>query len=282
MGNTTRLSASLGSGYSFALGVWGRDPSGVAQPAKGVWVYNAGWVARYSVLTASVNSGAGASAAGSGASSSGTATTAAVSTGVAGSIGAAVHSWASFSGDGSITCSNPSSATPTFSRLISGVASGTTSAPITGTWRNTVSDSSTGATTTADCPLSFTWQNTIPPFGPFVFSSGGFSGSGASGAGPGHSISVPWSGSATVDFASGGPVSGSYSYAWTRTGGDSGVSCSNSAIKTPTFSGTFIVPAATNDTQSAIWQCLVTDTVSGFSYTVTNIVTQYSYTNNTG
>lgn len=163
MANTVHLSRKLG-------GVWGpwtvsRKLGGTIGPSPHVYEKIAGtWVCIYSVLTSSVNSGAGASAAGSGASTSGTSTTSAVSTGTSGNASGLTYSWAYLSGDGSITCSASTSATPTFSRAFTGVGNGTTSGAITGTWRCTITETSSGATTTADCALSFTWQNTIPAF----------------------------------------------------------------------------------------------------------------------
>lgn len=186
------------------------------------------------------------------------------------------------SGDANIFPENSADPATRFYRDFSGVPNGTTSGTASAWFRLWVYDDITGASAYADFLVSLAWQNTIPPYGPFVFTSFGYFGSSSSAGGAGHSITVPWSGEATVDFASGGPTSGNYSYLWTRTGGDAGVSCSNPNIKTPTFSGSFTVPPASTGSQSSTWQCLVTDTVSGYSYTVTGITIGYDFANNTG
>lgn len=274
MGNTTRFSASLGSGYSAALGVWGRDGSGNAQPAKGIWVYNSGaWVGKYSVIAASGSNVSNTSA--SGASTSGTATTGTPGLSASGNIGTLSYSWANTGGDGSFTCSNSAIANPTFSRAFTGVSNGTTSSTLTCNWRCTITDGDTGATKTVDITASAAWTNTIPAYGSFTIAAADYGGSGS-----GFSSSFPWSGSSTASVGSGGPTSGDFSFAWTYVSGGS-YSHSGDSTATLTISHTGTCPAASSVTDSTTWNVHMVDNVSGFSADK-HVNFSYDYSNNSG
>lgn len=129
------------------------------------------------------------------------------------------------------------------------------------------------------------WHQFFQNLGPFTTSGGGGSSSGSSSAGAARDITDNWSiqSSALTIPATGGPTSGSYSYAWTITG-DTGTSASfdNASLAQPTVSGSFTVGPASTDTDTVTCSCLVTDTVSGFSYTQTGITFSRTFTNNTG
>jgi hypothetical protein len=79
-------------------------------------------------------------------------------------------------------------------------------------------------------------------------------------AGPGTAIT-----NACTVTTTGG--SGSYSYAWSRTSGDATIAISSAASATVSWSHTFGVPAVLD----AFWQCVVTDTGTGQSVTISNI-----------
>src|SRR5690348_15729768 len=141
MGNTTHLRGNASA--ALASLVYGKS-GGSTLAAKCVYVKNGGVVKGiYSVLSPSGTSSL--SGAGSGASTSGTATTSAgANVSATGNIGTLSYSWAYLSGDRSITCSSNTSANPTFSRAFSGVSNGTTSSPVSGVWRCTITDGDTG------------------------------------------------------------------------------------------------------------------------------------------
>lgn len=282
MGNTTHLRGN--SGALPAGLVYGKF-GGNTLPAKYVYVQSGGApVGIYSVLSASAADVSNTTA--SGESSSGTATTGTPGLSVGGNVGSLGYSWTRTGGDTSCICDAPTSANPTFHRDFSSVPNGAASGIITANWTCTITDTLTGAVTTVSITSSHQWTNTIPAYGPFTASYVGWSSSGASAAGAGHTITVNWGplgGTITVP-ASGGPTSGSYSYAWSRTSGDSTIACSNTAIISPTFSqssSTFFVTQQDTSTDSAIWNCRITDTVSGYYYDLT-VTPQYTFTNNTG
>lgn len=83
-----------------------------------------------------------------GVSSSTPATTNSVSVSVSGGSGSYTHSWAYVSGDTSIAISSTTAATVSWSRGISGPAD------YSATWRDTVTDTVSGATTTVDVPVT--------------------------------------------------------------------------------------------------------------------------------
>ncbi|MGH6828661.1 MAG: hypothetical protein ACREFW_07100 [Rhizomicrobium sp.] len=126
------------------------------------------------------------------------------------------------------------------------------------------------------------WRQCFEALGPFAATNAGWSGSGASSAGSGRTITENWSGQVPAFGFSGGPTSGNFSYAWVYVSGDATVSASATNVEQPTFSGSFVIGPQTTATDSAVWQCRITDTVSGDSDTVTGIVISYTYTNNTG
>ncbi len=72
-------------------------------------------------------------------------------------------------------------------------------------------------------------------------------------------------------------------YLWSRASASSGaITVDNTALASPTWTVDYFVPQASSDSRSEIWQCLVTDTVSGLTYTITGVSVSDSYTNNTG
>lgn len=119
--------------------------------------------------------------------------------------------------------------------------------------------------------------------GSFVYTASSATTSGASGTGAGqtiHRVSHP---TTTATFSSGGPISGSMTYLWSRTSASSGaITIDNTALASPTWTVDYLVPQATADSRLETWQCLVTDTVSGLTYTITGVSVGDSYTNNTG
>ena len=257
MGNTTKLWGYSG-GYGQAQGLWGY--SGGWQPAKAAWVYDAGtWKGIYSVL--SVTGTSNVSHGSSGASSSGGDSGSGGVTGVSGNIGSLSYSWSYLSGDGVIVPDNSAAATPTWSRSFSGVANGTSSSA-SASWRCTITDAQTGATTTADISIGLQWTNTIPAFtfqrnpfpGPtspgansgicnapagantvriYIIGGGGQGGSGIfqdgdhlyNGGGAASGARAVWSGAASnFTYSAGGPRTGSSvsGVASATAGGDGG------------------------------------------------------------
>ena len=160
MGNSTVLWGHNGSGFAITKGVWGHDGSSF-KPAKFVFGKSAGgsWIPRYSVLSASASGGSHTD---SGASSSGTASVVAGVNTVSGSYATVSYVWTRLSGS-QISCS-ANIATPTWSCPFTGVANGTTSGTVSESFRVTITDDNTGATTTADITINLAWQNTIPAF----------------------------------------------------------------------------------------------------------------------
>lgn len=126
-----------------------------------------------------------------------------------------------------------------------------------------------------------TWRQFYADFGPFTASGGGFYGEGESGGGEARDITVPWSGQSAPIGISGGPTSGSFSYAWTYQSGDATITPDNTGIAQPTFSGSFDVGPANTLADSAMWNCRITDTASGY-YTNLSCAFTYQYSNNTG
>lgn len=121
------------------------------------------------------------------------------------------------------------------------------------------------------------------PFGHFVAGSSGASGSGSSAAGPAQTLHVVQDQDCDpIHVVSGGPTSGSFSYAWTVDSIDSGVTMSNLTTASPHAHYDFFVQAQASITKQATMHCLMTDLVSGLSYTLNNVQMSYSYTNNTG
>jgi hypothetical protein len=120
--------------------------------------------------------------------------------------------------------------------------------------------------------------------GPFVAGSSGGSSSGASGGGAGHTINDIADVTATASVVSGGPTSGSFSYLWAITSGPSSGSAtlSNSTLATCNIHFNWYIAAASSDSNTVIASCTITDTVSGYSSTVTGVNISRGYTNNTG
>lgn len=235
------------------------------------------WVGIYSTPDVScVDLGASAS----GASGSGTTTSGAAAPSFSGSYFGLSYSWSLVSGDGSITCSNTASSTPTFSRAFAGVGAASTST-VSAVWQLTITDTSTGAQAYCQITITLSWQNTSSAYGPFTATGGSYSGSAASGTGPARGIVEPWGGTSTPITISGGPTSGSFSYAWSYDSGDNTIAPNSTSIAQPAWSGSFVIPSQTTRTDSAVWNCLITDTVSGNQYTLAATI-EFTYTNNTG
>lgn len=264
MGNTTLLSRKLAGAWGYAPavnrklgGTWGASPM--------VWQKIAGtWTPIYSVLSASASSVSNTTANGS--SSSGTATTGTPGLSVTGNGGALSHSWAYSSGDGSFTCSNAVIANPTFSRAFSGVANGAASGVVSAVWTDTITDTATGATTTQNVSMSAQWTNDIPALGPFVYGCPDNTPTHTGSPGAAASFDQPM----TASFVSGGPTSGSLTYAWSLNSWSpfqpSGSVLQNTTLQTCNVHFTTGTHGA-NQEFIANLSCTVTDTVSGFSST---------------
>lgn len=120
-------------------------------------------------------------------------------------------------------------------------------------------------------------------YGPFTAASAGASGSGSNGGGPPVTVHVVHDEDCDpIHVASGGPTSGSFSYAWTVDSIDSGVTMSNLTTSAPHAHFDFFVGPQISDTRTVVLHCLMTDTVSGFSTTLSNVQMSYTFTNNTG
>lgn len=281
MGNTTHFYGSVGAGAVLANTVYGKA-GGTTSPAKGVYVQNAG-VAKlvYSTPTVSVsNTGA---ASGSGGSSSGTVSASVTAT--PGGYGSGNYSYSYSGGGGYSITSGVGTANPTFSATPTGApASGLSTIPAA-TWTCTLTDNVTGATYSNNFTVGpFTWNNTTAAYGPFTASGGGYSGSGSSPTGTARTVSEPWSGQSsplTVP-ASGGPTSGNFSYNWSITSGGHSPSFNDHTLAQPTISDTFSIPAQATLTDTITAQCVITDNVSGYSYTLTGVTFSFTYTNNYG
>lgn len=132
-------------------------------------------------------------------------------------------------------------------------------------------------------PLNLTNFYGTAAYGPFTAASAGAAGSSASGGGAPVTIHVVQDEDCDpIHVASGGPTSGSFSYAWTVDSVDSGVTMSNLATVSPHAHFDYFVGAQQTVTKQATMHCLMTDTVSGFSYTLTGVQMSYTFTNNTG
>lgn len=119
--------------------------------------------------------------------------------------------------------------------------------------------------------------------GPFVAGSSGASGSSSNAAGPPVTVHVVQDQDCDpIHVVSGGPTSGSFTYAWTVDSADSGVTMSNLTTASPHAHYDYFVPQQSTGLKQATMHCLMTDTVSGLSYTLNGVVMQYSFTNNTG
>lgn len=243
---------------------------------------NTAWVWVYS--TPDVTAGVSGSGAGSGASTSGTAARSLSASPGGVNSGTLTYGWARQSGDTGTYVDSSTAQNPTLKQDFSSVANGTTSTGSSSVWRCTITDTVTGAQAYSDVSISaFSWQNTIPALGPFVYTAAPASSSGASSAGAGITIHRVVTPSTTATFSSGGPISGSMTYGWSRTSGASGsITINNAALQSPTWTIDYLVPQATSDSRSETWQCLVTDTVSGLTYTITGVTVSDSYVNNTG
>jgi len=103
-----------------------------------------------------------------GGSTSGTAFVAGANVSATGHIGTLTFNWSGPlpGGDLSTGITGPTLSNPTFSRLITGVANGTTSGTYSSFWRCTITDSQTGATATFDVQVDLAWTNTIPAYSP--------------------------------------------------------------------------------------------------------------------
>lgn len=239
-------------------------------------------IGRYS--TPDVNCSGGGANTSSGASSSGTASVQLFAT-PGGSYWSLNYSWSYVSGDTGVYLSSTTAQNPVANRDFSGVANGTTSSGVSAVWQCTVTDPETGAETYSQVSIgALAWQNTIPAFGPFTASGGGFDGSDFSGGGAGHTITKPWSGQSAPISISGGPTSGSFSYAWHLDSDTHGSTAAfdNSALEQPTISDSFIIPEDDSVTDTVTCHCVITDTVSGYSYTLSGVTFTFEYTNNTG
>lgn len=92
-----------------------------------------------------------------------------------------------------------------------------------------------------------------------------------SGSNSGLAVSGTVTSSAASTSISGG-FSGSASYAWTYVSGDAGITCSNAASSSPTFTKT-----ATSGT-SGVWKVSLTDTITGATSNV-NVTITLTWTN---
>lgn len=120
-------------------------------------------------------------------------------------------------------------------------------------------------------------------FAPFVAGSSGASGSSSNGGGPPVTVHVVQDQNCDpIHVVSGGPTSGSFSYAWTVDSSDIGVTMSNLATSAPHAHYDYTVGPQDTITKTAVMHCLMTDLVSGFSYTLTNVQMSFTFTNNTG
>lgn len=120
-------------------------------------------------------------------------------------------------------------------------------------------------------------------YGPFTAASAGAAGSSSNGGGPPVTVHVVQDETCDpIHVASGGPTSGSFSYAWTADSVDSGVTLSNLTTSSPHAHFDFTVGAQQSVIAQATMHCLMTDTVSGFSTTLTGVQMSYTFTNNTG
>lgn len=132
-------------------------------------------------------------------------------------------------------------------------------------------------------PLSMSAFYGTAAYGPFTAASAGASGSSSSGTGPPQTIHVVQDQDCDpIHVASGGPTSGSFSYAWTVDSADSGVTMSNLTTSSPHAHYDFFVGPQDAATKQATMHCLMTDTVSGLSYTLAGVQMSYTFNNNTG
>jgi hypothetical protein len=159
---TTKFSGRLGGTWRTANAVYARL-GGTWRHCRYVYVkLNGSWVGVYS--TPDVTISGGGSAGMSGASSSGQAYVYAIANLGGTHSGSISYSWANIGGN-AIQCSNAGIANPYFYYDFVGVPNGTTSGPVSATFRCTITDTLTGAQSYADVTIgNLTWQNTIPAF----------------------------------------------------------------------------------------------------------------------
>lgn len=171
----------------------------------------------------------------------------------AGGSGSYAYAWEFVSGSGAIAATAGTSAASSFT--VSGLSEGAT---VSGVWRGKVTDTVTGFSTYTSNSVSIFLERAASAL------TASLTPSSLSGSGTGATVTT--SGSVTAS-ASGG--SGSYSYQWEYVSGSAVPAATSGASATTSFSTSSISAGAT---QSTVWRCKVTDTVSGFSaYTSNNV-----------